>query len=357
MKRFFSLFVLIVSVCAILCGCDFWTNGEHLSVTPHEEEALQLNNEIIHVSTFTQIQDVLVELVENGTENAVVSADAFNIGTLNFLIESAINHVVTENPVGAYAVDKIDYEIGTNRGAHVVAFKFSYLHNRSEILRIKKVKHMSEAVDQIYSALDNCEHSLVIRVDRYIVTDFVQLVQNYYNDNPDLVMELPKISANLYPQKGEDRIIEVNFTYQTSRDQLVKMQELVAPFFQSAELYVKETNQISEVYYQLYSFLMERNRYKMETSITPTYSLLQHGVGDSRAFANVYAKMCRTAGLDCRVVTGTRGGISWCWNIVRYRGNYYHIDLLRCSEENDFSMSLSYDMTDYVWDYTMFPFE
>ena len=357
MKRIISLILIVASVCAILCGCDFWANGEYLTVMPHEEEYLQMNNEIIHVSSFTQIQDVLKELVENGAENAVVSADAFNIGTLNYLVESAIDHLVNKNPVGAYAVDKIDYEIGTNRGTHVVAFDFSYLHNRSEILRIKKVKYMSDAEEQIYNALNNCDHSLVIRVERYVETDFVQLVQNYTNDNPDLVMELPKVSANVYPQSGEDRIIEINFTYQTGRDQLIKMQDLVSPFFQSAELYVRETKQVSEIYYQLYSFLMERNRYKIEASITPTYSLLQHGVGDSRAFANVYAKMCRMAGLECRVVTGTRDGASWCWNIVRYRGKYYHIDLLHCSEQNTFTMTLSYDMVNYVWDYSMYPFE
>ena len=44
---------------------------------------------------------------------------------------------------------------------------------------------------------------------------------------------------------------------------------------------------------------MERYDYRIETSITPAYSLLRHGVGDSRAFAVVYAAMCQQAGLEC----------------------------------------------------------
>ncbi len=357
MKRIISFTFISLFICLTLCGCDFWMNGDHLSVTPHEEEFLESNDEIVHISSYTQLEEVLTDLVEKGTENAIVSAEILDMGTLNFLVESAIDYVINENPVGAYAVDKINYEIGTNRGMNVVAFQLSYLHNRSEILRIKKANFMAEVTEQITKALDNCDHSLVVRVERYAQIDFVQFVQDYANDNPDRVMELPKISANVYPQSGQDRIVEVNFTYQNSRDQLLKMQEQVAPVFQAAELYVKETAQVSEMYSQLYSFLLERNQYKIETSITPAYSLLQHGVGDTRAFANVYAKMCRMVGLECRVISGSRDGMPWCWNVVRYRGNYYHVDLLQCSVQGEFAMQPSYEMPTYVWDYSLFPGE
>ena len=105
----------------------------------------------------------------------------------------------------------------------------------------------------------------------------------------------------------------------------------------------------------LYSFLMERYDYKIETSITPAYSLLQHGVGDDRAFATVYAAMCEQSGLKCQVITGTRWGEPWSWNLIYVGGVYYHVDLLRCSKEGVFTTRMDADMAGYVWDFSAYP--
>jgi hypothetical protein len=59
-------------------------------------------------------------------------------------------------------------------------------------------------------------------------------------------------------------------------------------------------------------------------------------VGDSRAFATVYAAMCRSAGLECMTVTGTRAGEPWTWNIILDNGGYYHVDLQRSNLSGQF---------------------
>ena len=100
---------------------------------------------------------------------------------------------------------------------------------------------------------------------------------------------------------------------------------------------------------------MERFDYKVETSITPSYSLLRHGVGDSRAFATVYAAMCRAANLECIVVTGTRSGEPWSWNMICEDGYYWHVDLLNSNEKGKFEKKLDADMEGYVWDYSAYP--
>ena len=78
---------------------------------------------------------------------------------------------------------------------------------------------------------------------------------------------------------------------------------------------------------------MERFDYQIQTSITPSYSLLNHGVGDSEAFAKVYAAMCRSAGLECQTVLGTVDGEVRYWNIIRYDERYAHVDLLYSSRQ------------------------
>lgn len=349
--------IMCVLICFLIGGCGFWMDGEYLSVTPHQERVPQVGTDVIEVSNYTQLQNALAELTESGAESGVVSASSFNSATAHHYVNRAVNHVMSNNPVATYAVEKITFEIGTNRRAAVIAFQIDYRHGRSEILQIKQTSSMEEATTLITNALDNHENSVVLRIKQYNDTDIVQLVQNYANQYTDRVMETPHVSAALYPEKGNDRIIVLTFTYQTDRDDLRDMQEQVEAVFTSAELYVKKTTQVSDIYSQLYSFLMERNEYTVKTSITPSYSLLYHGVGDARAFANVYAAMCRRAELDCQVVSGTRDGIAWCWNVVRFRGKYYHVDLLSCRERGAFQMHEPSEMKGYVWDYSNFPKE
>lgn len=355
MKRTAAITATVILICGLLGGCGFWMTGDYLSVTPHEAQAELSGATVVEATSYAQLRNALCEMVENCAQNGIISISSFSNATVDFYVNSAINYVAKNTAVGAYAVDEITYEIGTNRGAAVVAVDINYRHSRAEVLGMQRVRNADEMVAAVTSALDQNEAYVVMRTDDYHTMDFVQLVQEYANNNPDVVMELPQVGVFVYPERGTERIVELTFTYLTDRDALRGMQERVAEVFTSAELYVKETTQVMGIYSRLYSFLMERDDYSLETSITPAYSLLQHGVGDSRAFANVYAAMCRRAELDCTVVSGTRDAEPWCWNLVRFRGKYYHVDLLRCSENGEFAMRTASEMTGYVWDYSAYP--
>ena len=86
------------------------------------------------------------------------------------------------------------------------------------------------------------------------------------------------------------------------------------PMFSSAKLYVQGEEAQLLKYTRLYGFLVETTEYTVETSITPAYSLLRYGVGDSKAYATVYTAICHSAGLACMTVSGTRAGERWYWN-------------------------------------------
>ncbi len=355
MKRAAALMAIFTLICSFLGGCGFWMAGDYVSVTPHDAQSEMAGSAVVEVTSYAQLRNALHEMVETCADGGIVLIKSFNNATVDFYVNTAIRYVTNNTAIGAYAVNGITYEIGINRGSSVVAFDIDYRYSRPEVLDIQDVHNADEIERLVTSALEENQAHLVMHTDSYKEMDFTQLVQEYANNNPNLVMELPKVGVFVYPERGADRIVELTFTYQTDRDDLRKMQERVAEVFTSADLYVKETTQVKDIYSRLFSFLMERDDYTIETSITPAYSLLQHGVGDSRAFANVYAAMCRQAELDCTVVTGTRDAEPWCWNLVRFRGKYYHVDLLKCSENGEFAMRTASEMAGYVWDYSAYP--
>ena len=354
MKRLLAL-LLVIGICVSLCGCDAWMDGSYYSVRSHREDGQRESSDAAEVANFEQLQKAMENLVSNGQKEGVIYASGIETEQLKTYMSIACAAVTGQYPIGAYAVESIDYELGTNAGRIAVAVQITYNHTRSEILRIKQAEDMSQVRAIVMEALRDCEPNVVIQVDAYEEMDVIQLVQDYVDTNPDVGMEMPQVSAAVYPETGSRRVLEVTFGYQSSRETLRTMQGYVQTVFQAANLNVSAEEEETTKFTRMYAFLMERNDYRIETSITQSYSLLRHGVGDSKAFAVVYAAMCREAGLECRVVSGTRDGEPWVWNLICSDGVYYFVDLVRSKNAGKLQRLTEDDMRGYVWDYSAYP--
>lgn len=354
MKR--KWIALVILCCFVCSGCGSLGNNSYISVTPHQEQPVESNTGNVTASDYFELAEALKTFVESGTEEGVISVPNYDKNVLETHLTEIIQNVTGNNPIGAYAVEWISYELGTNSGQAAIALNIRYIHDRAELRRIEQVKDMMQAQELIKEALNECNTGVVMRITGYQQMDFTQFVEDYVDTYPELVMERPEVSVNVYPDNGQDdQVVELKFTYQTSRETLRNMQTQVKRVFDSAVLYVSGDAEEREKFSQLYSFLMERYDYQIETSITPSYSLLRHGVGDCKTFAVVYAAMCRLSGLECLVVSGTRAGEAWYWNIVHDGERYFHVDLLRSAEAGDFAELTDSEMEGYVWDYSRFP--
>lgn len=347
------IFALAVGISLLLGGCG-WLDGSYVSVTPHQEQTASVRTENLTVSNYEELLKTMEDVVSKGTESCVINVVNYDQDNLEINVSNAVQRIRRIFPVGAYAVEQIDYEIGSNAGKTAIALEITYRHGHNEIRNIQKAKDSTAARKFVGQTLESYDTMLVMELMEYEELDYTQMVQEYAMLHPQNVMEIPQITWETYGI-GASRVVELTFFYQTSRDALRTMQTQVQPVFDSAKLYVSGEGAQAQKYAQLYVFLVERYDYKLETSITPAYSLLRHGVGDSRAFATVYAAMCRDAGLECMVVTGTRDGEPWVWNIICEDGFYWHVDLLRCNEAGQFQKQLDGDMEGYVWDYSAYP--
>lgn len=83
----------------------------------------------------------------------------------------------------------------------------------------------------------------------------------------------------------------------------------------------------------LYNYLCEHvtfdleNLYNDEDLLKYTaYGAAVNGRAVCQGFASLYYKLALAAGLDCRIVTGTRGDDAHAWNIVKIGNLWYHVD-------------------------------
>ena len=352
MKRLLPLCLIMV---VLFTGCSTWLDGSYHSITPHKADSApsDAGNETVY--NYSELYAALIRMVENVKDSGLLMAPNYREDRLADDMKWAVSSLMKENPVAAYALEDVQWEVGTSGGQTAVSVTMEFSKSKTEVLRIRKVASQAEAMGQIAKALEQCESRLVLYLSRYIGSDFVQLVEDYSAENPHIVMEVPKVTAISYPENRAIRIIELNFTYENSRERLRYMRNEVSPVFRAAVLNVSGDAEAPEKFELLYAFLMERHNYTYNTSITPAYSLIKHGEGDAKTFATVYAAMCREAGLECLVVTGTRNGEAWYWNLLSDGENWHHLDLLRCNQENGFCWHTDGEMTDYVWDYAQYP--
>ena len=358
MKR---IAALIIAACLLLSGCGTWMEGSYVSVTPYMSADNNEGHDVQWISDKDQLREAIRLMVHQGVTEDVFFVRDYPESTLITDVIMVRYDIMNTDPLGAYAVEDIQFETGINGGRYTLAVKVAYSRQRTEILRMKTLKGMEAVRSTIANVLGNMDTELVFYVENYQDTDFTQMVVDYAMENPDKVIEIPRVSVSLYPATGENRVVELSFAYQTNRDTLRKMQTQVKQIFESAKLYVSSSESDYEKLSRLYVFLsggVDEDRVAQQnggSSITPSYSLLRYGVGDSKAFATVYAAMCRQAGVECLMVSGTRDGEAWFWNIVQDEDRYVHVDVLSCVRAGYFRQRTDDEMVDYVWDYSEYP--
>lgn len=347
------LAVLFLMLSLLLGGCG-WLDGSYVHVTPHQQNETDGQGDATLIAeNYSELLEILKGLVEAGKTGGVVYVPEAGSDAVSRQLRMASDYITVSYPLGAYAVEEISFEQGSSNAKPAIAVTIAYRHTLGEIRRISHITDMDGARTAVQKSLQNCDSRLVMLIDQYTPMDFDQLVQNLAAQYPEAVMEIPQTVETLYGS-GDSRVVELSFSYKNSRDDLRQMQAQVRPVFDSAVLYVSGDGADSQKFSQLYGFLMERFDYELESSITPTYSLLRHGVGDSRAFATVYAAMCRMAGLECEVITGTRHGEPWTWNLIWSKDKPYHVDLLACAASGGYRERTDSEMQGYVWDYSAY---
>lgn len=351
MKRFGAM---VLMLCLLLSGCSTWLDGSYYSIKPHEEKQEDSGSDIVAVSSYSALCRALASMASNGTTNGVISVKNYNQLVVARDMLYAVEHVKKNDPIGAYAVEDMEFELGTNAGQPAIAVSISYYHDRTELQKIHRLADMAEAEQTIGEALDSCDSGLVLYVSRFQDLDYVQWVEDYSSLHADRVMEMPQVAVNVYPETGTARVLELRFTYQNSRESLRTMQEQVEGILSQVVTDAGNKETEREMYKAALAAL-PKELTSRDTSITPAYSLLLHGVGDSKAISSVYSSVCNRLELNCITVTGTYQGQPRSWNILQIDGAYFHTDLLRSLGEGDIRPMTDSQMTGYVWDYFAYP--
>ena len=163
MKRRLAGFMAILCIISALCGCN--AGKPYVSITPHSEQPNQPLSDSVEASSFLQLKQALLDLVVMGVQESVVYLKDLDEQVAVFYMDAAIRQIINNDPMGVYAVNKIDYEMGTNAGRDAVAINIAYKHARGEILRIRTASDMEQVMQIIATALKNRSALVAILVE------------------------------------------------------------------------------------------------------------------------------------------------------------------------------------------------
>ena len=159
MKRMLAFcFVL----CLLLCGCTSVFDGHYVSITPYEGQQGNIQNQAVTAANYDQLFSALRSFTNSGSTEGVISVAHYAQGTVRQDMTKAISQIRTEDPVAAYAVDAILFEVGSNAGKPAVALSISYTHDLTDIKKIRKVSQMEDAKEEIAQELIHTKEKLSI---------------------------------------------------------------------------------------------------------------------------------------------------------------------------------------------------
>ena len=354
MKRLVLLPVLLV----LLTGCSALVNSSYLHVSPYTEPVKQESEEGYQTAeNYLSLKNALLYFVENGQEQGSIRVYDYS-GDLASELPEAVREVTEKDPLGVYAVETMEAESSLIVAYQEIRVDIAFRRTPEQIKAIEPSTSMNVLTDRLEKAMADYETEVTARVSYYNSEDVAAIPRNYYRSHPAEVMEMPKVTVNIYPEEGGYvRIIEVLMEYTNTAEQLRQYREAVQTSAHAAQEYVRYRETDTDKLQLLYTYLQERFSYVAIDTATPAYSFLCDGIATSEGAARSLQIICDEMELECYTVEGFRDGKPYVCNIVAVDGIYCHVDLYRLLMEGSEGLLLLKDgaMTGYEWDVTAYP--
>ncbi|ALP93461.1 hypothetical protein [Intestinimonas butyriciproducens] len=361
------LFALCLCLSLSLTGCAAMLERDYLSVTPHARlPAAADDSTTVWVETYPELVDAIFSLVSEHRESGVIRLRNWK-GNVRQNLSDACDEVSHDDPLGAYAVDRIKPEFVRIATYYEATVSIDYRRTAEQVASVNTVAGSGAIRGELRDALTSFVPETAFRVnyfDQAQGDDYIpRLIRQAYYDSPAAALGLPEAVVNLYPESGQQRVVEVLFTYPEEPELLrEKSQALTSAAQVLVDPYrtgLRDSALIPVLYRALreHTGLGEAQDAPLpapSVSGSTAYAALVEAQADSEGLALAYKLLCDLAGVECTVVDGTLEETPRFWTIVTVEQNVHrHVDPSRAEGLllTDTQMSES----GFVWDTQEYP--
>lgn len=344
----------------LLCGCGSLFEKEYVAISDYTPPvaAENIREDKITVRSMSELKKALISLVYDGTSGGSIVFDANYEGNPPEDMESACWQVRTQDALCAYCVRNMSYEVDKIVNYYESTVSIDYTSYAAELSSIVQLPYAVGLQDILSAAMDQNKNqvTILINASSYSVENVRSLALDIYRKNPTICVREPRLTVNMYSGSGRQRLYEINFQYGMAEDEVIRCKSQLKNLDVIRNLEADDLDDIHRLY-SACRYLVSNTTYS-EKAAGGCFDALILGKANSEGLALAMVEMCHQMDIDCRVVFGQLGGENHSWNIVRLDGDYYHIDVSRCYEDqyadgflrNDESM-----WSDYRWSISSYP--
>ena len=355
MKR--RLLAGVLSASLLLTGCSALLERDYTSVTPHNAvPATEGDPSILRADSYQELVNALIYFVNGGIEAGVVRlyTDAENVEP--FLSDACLE-VWQEDPLGAYCVEYIKYTVDPVVAYSEAHVDITYRRTREQVASIVQATGVTAIRSELESALSSFAPSRTLRI-RYFAEDeaFIRdLARQAYYGVPDCALGMPEVILSLYPNSGQQRIVEILLHYPLEHAELEKRRDALSNRLEelAAELTLLDGQERVSAAARA---IREAGDCDSQAGST-AWDLFEEGAADSEGVSLAFAALCQKLELPCQVAWGTWNEEPRFWNIVQTGAGWRHIDLSVPEAEDGSPFYTDQQLLElgYLWEEGTFP--
>lgn len=347
------ILALCLACCLFLTGCASMLRRGSMTITPHNETPLSLgDSSILRVETYQEMVSGILYFILEGLETGTMRLYNYT-RDVNADLNAACVEVAQEDPIGAYALDFIKFEVTRIVNYYEVQLEFTYRRTPEQLDRIVSVVGTNAIRQELQEALVEFRPEVTLHIGYFTGDEAFlrELLRKAYSNTPQAAFGRPQAVISIYPDSGYQRVVEFQLTYHNTTQQLQSLQ---------SRLLRKIKMDINHLYLQLpenafkeiHRILHENTPYSPQGSGILQFLLTQLPA-NSEGFALAACLYAREADFTCHVVEGTLNGEPHFWNIVRTSFGYRHLDPTQ--PDIVFRSDLAMTQLGYEWDKAYVP--
>ena len=192
----------VAALSLLLSGCSSLLARSYTSVTPHSATPpAEGDSSILRVENYQELVNALIYLISLGEEEGTVRMYNYDQDVEQSLSNACLE-VVQEDPLGAYSVDFIRYDVTPIVSYYEAAVEITYRRTREQVSAIVAATGATAIRSQLKDLLSSFGTEAALRIsyfegdETYIQT----LFREAYYASPDTALDLPEAQVYIYPK-------------------------------------------------------------------------------------------------------------------------------------------------------------
>ncbi len=330
-----------LSACEGVLDRSYSNTQRHVAFRDEEEDA-----NILRADSYQSLVSAILYLVGNAKEQGIIRLYDLTLGEQD--IDRACWEVAQEDPLGAYALDYLKYDMARLEAYTELDLQPSYRRSWQQISAVSSVTGSSAIVGELRQALGNFEKEIALRVSYFdpniTETDLQGMLQEAYYDVPAAAFGLPTMAVSRYPEtvRAGQVLLEFSLEYAQTRDVLWEQQNALLQ--EVKRLYQPKRGETAAQMRQAIAEVLAQYP-PVETGEGTPYATLLRGNGNVEGLTLTAELFCQQNAVLCRMVRGTRAERAQLWLLVQVEDKWQHWDVVTGTLLGDGEMKA----LGYVW--------